>query len=215
MKNCFAIIIISSFIISCTTNEEKQNFEGILESKVTYTSKIDSLSATDLFGQSSAKDVTFIKDGFFKVTSSTDFMSMMLWRHLDTTLYYFNKSSGDTLWFDRTNSHPGSIVEHQIIRNADTILNYVCDALVMINDKDKVLTYYYSPELSLNPEFYLNATNSAKYEVMKLIKSVTLRIKIESSYGIVDSEAVKITHKKLDDKLFDLPTHSVLKKSTY
>jgi ABC-type tungstate transport system permease subunit len=215
MKNCFVIIIISSFIAACANKEEKQNFEGVLESKVTYISKIDSLSATELFGQSSAKDVTYVKDGFFKVTSTTDFMSLMLWRHMDTTLYSFNKSSGDTLWFDRTNSHPRSIVEHQIIRNADTILNYVCDALVIINDKDKVLTYYYSPELSLNPEFYLNATNSANYEVMKLIKSVTLRIKIESSYGIVDSEAVKITHTKLDDKLFDIPTHSVLRESVY
>jgi hypothetical protein len=209
------IILLSSIVVSCSAKKESQNFEGILESKVTYTSKIDSLSAEDIFEQSIAYDETFIKDGFFKVNSSTDFMNMMLWRHSDTTLYYFNKSSGDTLWYDRTNSHSSKIVEHKVILKADTILNYVCDVLVILNDKDVVISYYYSPELSLDPEFYVNATNSSKYEVMKLIKSLILRMKIESQYGIVDSEAIKITHKKLDDKLFELPDHSVIKEIEY
>lgn len=200
---------------SCRNRRGYENFEGVLKSKVTYISKIDTLSAQQIYGQDSETNTTYLKDGFFLVNSSTDFMSMMLWRYSDTTLYYFNESSGDTLWFDRTNSHPSKILEYKIIQNADTILDYVCDALIILDNKDKVISYYYSPELPLSPEFYVNASNSSKYEIMKLIQSVTLRMRIESRYGIMESEVVKILHEKLDDELFDLPEYSVLKEVHY
>ena len=215
MKITIIIIIILSALLSCGNIDGNRSFEGILESNVKYTSKIDSLTTEEIFGQSEETNVTYIKDGFYKVNSSTDFMSMMLWRHSDTTLYYFNKSSGDTLWYDRTNSHPSKIIEYKIIQNADTIVNFICNALVILDDKDKVLTYYYSPELALDPEFYINAPNSSQYEIKKLIKSVTLGMKIETSYGIMESEVVKLTHKKLEDKLFELPDYSVMREIKY
>lgn len=206
---CFGILE------SCGSINVKQNFEGVIYSEVTYTSKIESLSAEQIYGQAKSTDVTYIKDGFYKVNSSTDFMNFMLWRHLDTTLYFTHLSSPDTLWYDYTNSHPSEISEFNIIKNSDTILNYVCDALVVLDSKNRVFTYYYSSEFSLDPEYYKNASNSAKYEIMKLCKSVYLRLKMESSYGIVDTKATRINKVTLKDKTFDIPEYKVLKEVKY
>ncbi len=215
MRNLLTMLILASFVMSCSDLKNNQNFEGILESKVTYTSKLDGITAQEIFGKSEETDTTYIKDGFIKSNSNNDLISMRLWRYLDTMSYFFYRSSGDTLWFDRTDSYPYEIMESEIIQNADTILNYVCNALIIHNDRNQALTYYYAPELKLDPEYYVNFSNNSKYEIMKLIKSVYLGWKIESVSGIMEGRTIKLTHQKLDDKLFDIPKHKILKENNY
>lgn len=192
-----------------------QNFEGVILGATTYESKIDSLSAEDLFGQSFSLDETYIKDGFFKVNSSTDFMSMMLWRSVDTTLYWFSKSTGDTLWYDKTYSHPATIEDYYFVEKADSVAGYLCDALVILKENGTISTYYYSPELSLDPEYYRYATNSAKDKVVALIKSVYLKLVIESDYGRIESKALQVKWKELPDEFFALPKYKTLLESKY
>lgn len=214
MKRLLYIILIVPFLVSAL-NVNSQNFEGVIYSTTTYTSKIDTLSADEIFGQSESSEKMYIKDGFYKVNSSTDFMSLMLWRHIDTALYFFNKESEDTLWYDKTYSHPSGIQEYNIIKNVDTILGYPCDALIILDDKFKTITYYFSPELSLDPEFYKHCQNSSIYEVLKLIQSIKLRLVIESHYAIIDSRVQKVIRKKLPKNIFELPKHSFLLKAEY
>lgn len=210
-----SIHVLALLILIAFSEVTAQNFEGVIYGATTYSSKIDSVGAEDLFGERLSLDETYIKDGFFKVNSSTDFMSMMLWRSKDTALYWFNKSSGDTLWFDRTNSHPAQIRDHYFIEKADSVAGYLCDALVVSMDNGNMLTYYYSPELSLDPEYYRFTTNSAKFQIVQLMKSVYLKLVIESSYGIVVSKALEVEWRELPDSFFDLPEHSQLKELKY
>jgi hypothetical protein len=192
-----------------------QNFEGVIHGVTKYVSKIDSVSAEELFGQKISLDVTYIKDGFFKVKSSTDFMRMMLWRSADTTLYWFNKTSEDTLWYDKTYSHPDEFNDHYIVEKVDSVAGYLCDALVIRRDDGGTMTYYYSSKLALDPEYYKGSTNSAKYDVMKKIKSIYLKLVIDTSYGVVESRAMSVEWKKLPDAFFEVPEDAVLKKAIY
>lgn len=214
MKRIEILLVLLVILIS-SGPAYSQNFEGILYGATTYTSKVDSLSAEDIFGQDFSLDETWIKDGYFKVNSSTDFMSIMLWRSVDTTLYWFTRSTGDTLWYDRTDSHPSHIEDYYFVQDADSVAGYNCDALVILRENGNILTYYYNPELTLEPEYYRNATNSAKYEILQLIKSPYLRLVIESDYGIIDTRTLKVEQKELPDELFDLPEYKLLKKMEY
>lgn len=209
------LFIILLLLTSCASKRSAKNFEGVIYSTAFYSSKIDSLNATELFGQERSEDVLYIKDGYYKAISTTDFMSYSLWRYDDTLVYFLNAQSKDTLWTDRTDSHPGYISKYEIIKNADTILNYACDALIVENDYGHTLTYYYSTQLSLDPEYYVNVKNSAKYDILKLMKSVYLKLKIESNYGTMESVPTRIEQKKLDDKTFELPKHSVMLEAKY
>ena len=204
------LALLSIFIfsaVSCGSFKTNKNFEGIIYSETTFTSKIDSISTIDLYGTDHSFDTTFMKDGFYKAISSTDFMETMLWRHSDTTVYFTHSYSPDTLWYNYTNSHPTELIEYE--------LNYRCDKLVVRNNKGQVNSYYFSSELSLDPEFYKNCSNSATNEVQKLIKGVCLKLKMESANGTMISEATKIIKTKLKKNTFDLPEYKVLKELEY
>lgn len=209
--NCWGFLLctlLSIGMYSCSNEVPEEYFEGVLYSDVTYSSKIDTITAQEIFGKEYAKEVLYVKSGFFKLNTSPSAVSMMLWRHTDPKIYFF-KDQKDTLWHMPASQNNSPDFKHFFIHGADTILGHICDALV-IDYGATVLTYYYSPEFNLNPELYSDLTYNSKNKVMQLLKSPTLRLKIESAFGVIDSRVTKIEQKKLTDNVFDIPEHKVL-----
>ena len=209
MRNRLIYILLIS-LYGCSAD----SFEGIVRYETTYKSKVEGVLIEDLLGPPSSIDSIYFKDGYYLQKSTTDYMNYLLWRSEDTTQYFRNKASSDTLWFDKTNSHPTVIDSSTIVKKATTILGYKCHKLSVYRG-GSIYTYYYNPNFYLDPEFYKEYTNSSKHQVMTLMKSPYLRLHIEYPGIEMDMIATDIVIEKLSDSIFELPNKGVRSKYDY
>jgi hypothetical protein len=208
MKNWILILQLAICV-----QASAQNFEGIISYHTTYKSNVDDVTAKEMFGQETSSDTTYFKNAFYLNKSTTQFMSFQLWRGVDTMQYFKNISSQDTIWFDRTDSHPTSFDSTHIVLNADTVDGYLCNKLIVYRG-NQTYTYYYNPDFKLDPSQYRHFSNSSKFEIMKLIKSPYLRLKITSPSNGLDMIAVNVNIESLSDTIFEVPD-GILTKFEY
>lgn len=201
------IIVLSGIIFLCSCS---QNFEGVITYETTYISKVDGVSADEMFGQNNSKDTTFLKDGFYLHKANTNRMPYLLWRGVDTLHYYKETKDSDTIWTDKTNSHPVFIDSTRVEKDVDNIAGYLCDKLIVYRN-NRVYEYYYNPDFKIEPKYYKEYTNSARYEVVKLMKSPTLRLKVSSPSSVMDMVATNVEIKSLPDSLFKVPDGFIMK----
>lgn len=122
-------VLLSLILIFHCFYSTAQNFEGFISYETSYNSKSKNISTKEVFGQETSMETTYFKDGYYLQISTSDFMHYLLWRSEDTTQYFKNKSTSDTIWFEKTNSNPSRIDSFFVEKNADTILGYSCDKL--------------------------------------------------------------------------------------
>jgi len=158
-----------------------------------FTPTIPELTEEMLNEQFGSEVTTYIKNGYYKEVTDATFMSYQLYRYPDTSIYYMNTVNDVTLWVVKTNSKPSADFEYEI------------------NDSNGGRTYYYSNELSLNPEYYVHFNYSSKDKITALMKSVYLRLTMTYPGFTVDVIATKIKKKKLNDNEFDYPKDKLLK----
>ncbi|MGB0868904.1 MAG: hypothetical protein ACPGSD_04835 [Flavobacteriales bacterium] len=181
-----------------------QNFEGIISYQTSYKSKIEGMSTVEIFGQKTAKDTTYFKDGYSLNISSTDFMHYQLWRSVDTAIYFFHASNPDTIWFDKTYSHPTIYDSMHVDLNVERIEGFSCNKLTVYL-KDKCFEYYYHPNFVLDPKYYQNYWNSSTFEIVKIMKSPYLRLKMSTPNCIIELRAESIEQTQLSDSIFSIP----------
>lgn len=199
--------VISLFFLSL--NSYSQDFEGIIEYKMSYTLKSDRYSI-DFLEKEMGKNVKiFFKNGFYKELTDSKFMYFQLFRYSDNRIYFKNQPKNDTLYYRSTLADHTSNFDYVIQKKADTLLGVVCDKLT-ITDNFGTKTYYYSSEYSLDPEYYKNFTFINKYEIVKLMKAVYLKLVMDLEFFKVEIKATNIERKKLPDKVFALPENTIL-----
>lgn len=205
MKN---IILITVFLFLNFTKLACQSFEGIIEYKIEYKNINPGLNAEEIKNTLGEKTMCFIKDGFYLEKTETEFMGFQLFRAQDSAIYYYNSSSDDTLFIQNTAVTQKHSFEYSITQNADTILGYSCDK-IEVEDKYGTISYYFNKSLALNPEYYRNYTLNNKHEIMKIMKSVYLRLEMSYPYFDINIIATRITPKKLKNKIFKLPEEKI------
>ena len=198
------MLIISGYSYS-------QDFEGEIKYELNYISKSSQYTLEIMQNEFGTETTTYIKNGFYKEITDSKFMSYQLFRYVDNRIYFQHKVKSDTLWYSLTISEQKLDFKYEIHEKSDTILNIVCDKLIY-QDEYGIKTYYYSSDYSLNPELYKDFTYSNKYEILKLMKSVYLKLVMEYEPFIVEITATDIKRKVLNDKVFDLPKHTILIK---
>ena len=197
-------------LIGISLNSSAQNFEGVVAYETTYVSKLEGVSADKIFGQKTSKDTTYFKEGFYLHKANTERMHYLLWRSVDTMQYFKNLASQDTVWFDKTDSHPSFIDSTRVEKNADTVAGYACDKLIVYRG-NQVYTYFYNPDFKLDPKHYIEYTNSARYEVIKIMKSPTLRLTISGPSTFMDMNAINVDIRSLPDSIFEIPNGTLIK----
>lgn len=203
--------LLKGFLVIGLLSSCVKNFEGIITYQATYESKKKGVTTEEMFGQKTSRDTTYIKDGFYLNKSTTSFMCYQLWRSKDTTIYFRNNSSLDTIWFQKTNFHSPSIDSALIEINAEEVLGYKCNKLTVYRNK-RIFTYFYHPNFKLSPKYYREYSTSAKFEIMKLMKSPYLRLTIHSPTGAnMDMIAVDINITKVSDSIFAIPNGTLVK----
>ncbi len=205
MKNLFLLLSLTLCL-----SVFSQNFQGMITYQTTYESKVDDITTEEMFGQKESSDTTYIKDGFYLSKSSTDFMNYLLWRSKDTMQYFRNKLSKDTVWYDKTNSHPSNFDSTNIEENVDSILGYHCNKLIVYTG-NQTYEYYYNPDFKLEPKCYSQYLNISKYNIMKIMQSPYLRLKVSSPINSMDMIAVNILIESLSDSIFQIPDGELVK----
>lgn len=208
-QNMRRILFLIAFLTS--TFLFSQDFEGIVTYKVTYPINNTNLSEQELKAQMGTDVSTYYKNGYYKEDTNSNFMSYQLFRHKDTLVYYKNNIKSDTLFFHRTDAKTDDTFSYDIEKKTDTILGFICDKL-SIKDQYGTKTYYYSSELSLDPNYYKNFTVLNKDKIVKLMQAVYLRLEMSYPALSVDIIATDVKRKKLKTSTFNIPQHQVLIK---
>lgn len=203
------IILLITILVFNMTSIFSQDFEGIIEYEINFMPKSTDYSIEFMEKELGKKATTYIKNGFYKELTNSKFMSYQLFRYDKDKIYYKHDISGDTLFFSSTIEKKPYKFEYKIEKKADTVLNIICDRLTY-TDNYGTKIYYYSSEYSLNPKYYKNFTINNKYEILKLMKSVYLKLVMEYDFFNIEIIATDIKRKKLENETFKIPEGKVL-----
>lgn len=143
------------------------------------------------------------KNGDFFSRPVNCFVEYQYYNHSINKVFY--KLHGvDTLFYENYNINPpesDSIVSVTKYNNTDTILNKICNRLVLQLPKMK-LTFFYSPQLAVNPEWYENSRGKYYDVIYGQMRSVFLKYIIEGEGYISTAIATKINFSPIGNDVF-------------
>jgi hypothetical protein len=155
----------------------------------------------------------YFKNGNYKQIFNGEYMKMNI-RKMKENRVYVKYSVNDTLfWWD------GSIKNEAVVSSGikDTsmkILKYKCKVFEITSNRlsgqpHSNRKYFFSPELSIDPEWYNHCEYGSENLKFSAMKALPLKIVFETGDGIMIMTAIKVTRKKLEDSFFDLPENTI------
>jgi hypothetical protein len=197
MKTLATLLLLTP-LFSCG----QKYFEGEIEYKI-QTIKTDSsfdLNRIPCTGSNSSKIV--YKNGDYISRFDNCFIEYEYFNHtLSQSFYKLNGS--DTLLFENCKNPPksDSIISIKTYNNTDTILNKVCNRLVVQRRRMK-MTFLYSPGLKINPDWFRNSKGEYYDVIYGQMKSVFLKYIIEGEGYISTCIATKVDPKPISSNFF-------------
>lgn len=202
-------LIITVILFGLSNLLLSQSFEGEVVFTVSYkikSSKISQEQTAKLFG---TKQNYFIKQGNTKSVTN-GIVQWQLYISKENKLYSKIKDSTDVYW-TKASLENEIILKHEIIKNADTILGYICDE-VIIYTKNKIYRNFYSSKLPIDPNLFKDDKMYVWYQYLLIAKALSLKTIIETPQLTAVSVAVKVKPMKLDNNIFELPKGCKLKE---
>jgi hypothetical protein len=147
--------------------------------------------------------VIVYKNGDFFSRPDKCFIEYQYYNHTISQVFY-KLHGADTLLFEDYNKNPpesDSIISVTKYNNTDTILNKICNRIVVQRTNTKMI-FVYSPDLKVNPEWYKNAKSGYYDVIYGQMKSVFLKYIIEGDGYISTSVATKIDYKTIPNSVF-------------
>jgi hypothetical protein len=206
MKKTLLIII---FLFSIQVFS--QDFKGIIKYETSFEKLVENnaINIEDLKAFLGINSTFITKNGSYKQISEGKFMSFQLYKPNQSKLYYKDLIEADTLYFKDVKKHDNTKFEYEIIKNADTILGYVCHKLIY-KTKDSESHYYFAPELKQNPKYFKNYKFENKDKLVELTKSIYLRYDLFFNGLKIKSTATSIERKKIKDNEFEIPKNQII-----
>lgn len=207
MKFIYPILIIGIClnIYSCKNQE---NFEGIINYKIIYTS-YDSTLSTDELQHTYGKSAKFYsKNGNTKWELSDSYYQSVTYLRNKNIIYYLTDT--DTILYEDAITNLEKITESRILEEKEDILNYKCNIIkvrseIKIEGYDPIFRdriFSYSPKIKLNPSWFLNYNVNTLNEVYSKIGSFPLKIIDEFEFFKIEYIAISIQPKKLKNEIF-------------
>jgi hypothetical protein len=207
----FLILIIFAQI-DCSFKKDKASqsyFEGKIVYRNQFIIKSHTESAQALSTLTANQIVLYFKNGNSIESYDKGYVSQDLYLSAENKMYTKEKYSDTLYWFDC--SKPGeTILKHSVTRKKEIILGIPCDELTMNYEKKTVRFYYNSDTLKINPTWYKNLTYTNRHFTSRIMQSVPLKIVIEREDYKFTSTVISISHEKVDDKVFDIPSTAIL-----
>ena len=197
-------------ILNPKDRNPEHDFEGIITYEYAYFPKTDDYDKAQMTEQFGQHATTYFKNGHYKEISDAVIMSYQLFRNEDSAYYFQNGQGKDTLWKMNVATVDAQEFSYELVENADTISGYQCDALI-VKDQYGTKTYYYNKTIATDPKQYANFKGSNKNKIVAIMESLYLKLEMEYDLYSVEVIAKKVDRLALEEYVFSLPEHTVLK----
>jgi hypothetical protein len=179
-----------------------QNFEGEIEYQVHYTSRMASISDTQLSKAMGDKSTYFTSAGNYKSVSNGTVLNWQLYIHAENKIY--NKfANGHVQWINAWTDHD-SVFNFNVKRNAATIMGYTCDELTLFC-RSGLQIYYYSSRFKMDPKLFAKHRYGNYAAYLAEAGAIPLKFIVSSKELKIEEVAVGIKPQKLDPGVFTLP----------
>jgi len=177
-----------------------QNFEGEMILKNTFTSKIPALTNERLEALIGNKQEYFIKDGDYKSLANGKIITMQLYDKQSNKIYN-KRPNSDTLYWFNASVNTDNVTGYEIKKNAETVLGYPCDALILTT-KSGTMTLYYSTKFKLDSSDYKNHQYGNWAFFTARSGALPLKTIIENAQFKMESVVTEIKPMKLETSFF-------------
>ena len=216
MMKLISIIFFASLFLNCASttrgnDASKKEFEGIILYKVIAESKTKNISTANLQKLYGDTMVMFIKSGKYKMSYSGLRVKDILYLS-ETNNEYTIFHNIDTLYVSSCANDPRPLTSFKESDEEEWILNRKCKKIVTIVGTDEDDTwgsvqnsYWYDPEIYLDPAPYMNRKISHVHLYYEAAKSPWLKYKFEGTSFNLSYTAISLEVKTLKKSLFELP----------
>jgi hypothetical protein len=210
MRAFIALILLLALACSSKTfPSSNEYFEGKIDYTLSFIYKekeIDTVRLRELGGQFS----TF----YFKNGNYRQFFDA---KNLKEEIYltrenknYLKPNDTDTLQWKQMSGPVDSILKFEKNTAKKKVLGIVCDELIF-HYKDKIRKYYYNPDsLRIDPAWYRNFKYLNKNVAAQKMNTLFLQCELEYPQFIAIITATSISHEKIDDQFFRIPSSAIL-----
>ncbi len=201
MKIVIPFLCLTLSLISCN----QHYFEGEIIYDLEVIKKDSSFDLNSIPAAGSKISRCAFKNGDFIQWPDKGFVEYQYFNHTVNKVFYKVRGE-DTLMFqkyDKRGPELDSILSITKQNNTDTILNKVCNRLVL-QSKEIKLTFIYSPEqnFAINPDWYMNSEGGYYNIIYGHTKSIYLKFILETSKFISMGTAKEIVYKSIPDGTF-------------
>lgn len=197
------IAAIAILIVSVSCNERK-SFEGTIH--FTQSIKASSPAIADSLRTNFGDTITaYIKEGNYHQRYKNAASITDIYYSSKDNNWYIKKNNIDTLFFvSCANKFGEKLIGISKQKTETPILNYKCNQLIVKTSSGE-FTYYYCPELYINPNYFARH----KFQFYDLYatesKSVYLGLNLALKESTIDIKAFSIDKTPLPDSVFQLP----------
>ena len=208
--NKILIIVCLFFVIK---SQSQESFEGIIQYRNMFKSKVDSISNEALlkaYGEQTKYLLS--KDGDYINLFKGSYITIQLYKKDELKLYTL-LTKRDTIFYNDVRQELGTLKELSIKSvKEESILGYPCK-IRKFELNDIKYTYYYSDDIYVDKSLF-NDHNFGKWnEIIEITKSIPLKVIIENNIFTMESIATSVKKGKVDKRLFNLPPNSPTKKA--
>jgi hypothetical protein len=183
-------------------------FEGEIKYKVTVLTKSKNIDPNLISEYDNKIWTYYFKDGNFKWNLPSEFWLSHIYNRKANKFYFIAKDS-DLITWQNGKKITDSIIDIKTLKTKTKILNYTCNLLIiktkyLQNKTVRTRSYYYSNELEVNSNWYVNYKNNNFDQIYKLTKSIPLKIIDDYGTFTIIYEAIDVKQRLLDISIFDI-----------
>lgn len=205
--------LFTFLLACCIMTAFGQSFQGEIVYQMSFKSKVPNMTDQQFAQMMGTVQHYFIKDGNYKSEVNGSFLQWQLFVNADNKLYNKVSNSEAILWNDAA-VNPDEVLSTEVHQNAETVLGYLCDELVL-TCKTGVQKYYFSSKVSADSKLYSKHLYGNWYAVLSKTNALPLKMIIDDAQCTITSVATKVNAEKLDDQMFKLPAGVKTAKSPY
>lgn len=209
-KSSLLIICIFCFTFCSNKNEELKSFEG----KIVYTSEVKQKNDKKLprYITSFDKDVmtSTFKNGFIKNDHSNNLLYKSTIYHPKKRVIYTIDHSDSILMIPSNFKNTYQLDTTIRLDTVVEILGYTCHGIRQEFSNKESQTYFYAPELQVNPQNYKHYTMGFYYDFIKEAKSIYLMNIHEHPDYTYTIKATDINIKSIDDSEFEIKSSKII-----
>lgn len=203
----FTTVLLSGSLLA-------QGFEGTIKYSNEIKSKMENITSIQFTQMLGNTQDYFIKGNHYKSVSNGAVLQWQLYVPTENKLYSKTSNTDVLLWNDGA-ENKDSVLSARIVSNADTVLGFVCDKLIL-NCVGGLQEYEFNKTVAqVDASLFTKHKVGNWYDVVSRTGALPLKYKLDNPQFTLTSTAIAITPLQLDDAFFRLPALAITQKSTY